>query len=475
MAAASKTLESLQRLVRLVVLSDDRKSVLMYKYKKHWDAPYAGFKLDFANCNLDAIYYLGQELRVDRNQSKDLTPMAELLGHTIATTLPRHPPYTNNSNEDMYHHKTSLVLVERNGQKLHLADKFEWKDSEFLESTLNALDGQKRTGNDLYGEVLKRLITLLREDVHHIDKWDIRMRPGWYSRASDWLTGVMAVDGAKVHSEVRCYRMNTLSTIVGAASNKGHYFCKSSTCGYGELEITKAVHHFFPHFTAELVASNEELYGFVTREFTQVESWDEENGKMRSIALELLASVQLASLRCRHELIQHGVPLFGLSEAAEQVGQWEVDLTMHKRDPSLNRLVQRYSKAVKERLYQLGQYKIPMTLVHGDFSTRNMAFRNGVQGRQAILFDWQLTCISHPFFDLLEGRRKFKGEALEAYLNRWKDFEPLERCREALQLALSVARLVRLRYYVLGMRCDTLEKFPEVVRAFHGEWGKMVN
>lgn len=90
---------------------------------------------------------------------------------------------------------------------------------------------------------------------------------------------------------------------------------------------------------------------------------------------------------------------------------------------------------------KLAQFNIPNTLVHGDFHAGNIS----QQGHRTIIFDWTDACISHPFFDLpifIDFDAASHEEVLrDAYLACWIAYEPIERLREAYQIAEILAAL----------------------------------
>jgi hypothetical protein len=92
---------------------------------------------------------------------------------------------------------------------------------------------------------------------------------------------------------------------------------------------------------------------------------------------------------------------------------------------------------------ELARYRVPMTLEHGDLHPWNIAVRDGAW----IVYDWSDSCLSHPFFSMVTmlGRTgsiadcpDADGRLRDAYLQEWTAFEPMERLREAFDLAQSL-------------------------------------
>lgn len=94
-------------------------------------------------------------------------------------------------------------------------------------------------------------------------------------------------------------------------------------------------------------------------------------------------------------------------------------------------------------MQRLKTYKIPLTLIHGDFEMRNAGSKKGGDGEEKIVFlDWERAFISHPFFDF-QNLRNSDPHLVEAYLSRWSEYECAERARECFELAYPLGWLVK--------------------------------
>ncbi len=100
---------------------------------------------------------------------------------------------------------------------------------------------------------------------------------------------------------------------------------------------------------------------------------------------------------------------------------------------------------------KLAQYDIPETLQHDDFHDGNIFLNpDGFK-----FFDWAESFIAHPFFTLVVTLRsiayRFKlyeqspelSELETLYLKEWQNFAPLDRLREAFDLAMTLGRINR--------------------------------
>lgn len=83
------------------------------------------------------------------------------------------------------------------------------------------------------------------------------------------------------------------------------------------------------------------------------------------------------------------------------------------------------------------EYKVPITLEHGDVHDGNLIEFNLGECR---LIDWETASINHPFLCLVcyfyesSLSDELKFEIVESYLAPWQVFEPMERLRELLEL-----------------------------------------
>src|SRR5690606_29015960 len=97
--------------------------------------------------------------------------------------------------------------------------------------------------------------------------------------------------------------------------------------------------------------------------------------------------------------------------------------------------------------YDLLEYKVPLSLEHGDLWANNIAMQND----RFVYFDWSDVAITHPFFSLLfflaEIEIDFpempdvRERLLRAYLTPWIHFETIEDLLHATQLAQPLAAL----------------------------------
>ncbi|HEX8034591.1 MAG TPA: phosphotransferase [Ktedonobacterales bacterium] len=107
---------------------------------------------------------------------------------------------------------------------------------------------------------------------------------------------------------------------------------------------------------------------------------------------------------------------------------------------------------------ELAAYRVPLSLEHGDFWANNVA----VTPDGYLFFDWSDASISHPFFSLAGFLRDlvplFPNVAnlhmrlINAYLEPWTCYAPME----TLQTAFALARVLAQLHFAITYQRDIL-------------------
>ena len=159
------------------------------------------------------------------------------------------------------------------------------------------------------------------------------------------------------------------------------------------------------------------------------------------------ARLQIASATRVDELLAAGCLDRRLDVLARHVDALLGDAdTLSYLKPDEVRELHTLGPRLKELCAELARYEVPMALVHGDLHTGNIA----AQGGHYTIFDWTDACVAHPFFDLatiLYSAGRFpdipdaRARMRDAYLSHWTAFAPMERLREAADLADTLGTL----------------------------------
>ena len=106
-----------------------------------------------------------------------------------------------------------------------------------------------------------------------------------------------------------------------------------------------------------------------------------------------------------------------------------------------------FEPELKRRVARLETFELPTVLEHGDLWQNNVQIVSG----RGFFFDWTDANLTHPLLSLPLGTFETgpwgDGAIVDAYLEPWTRFAPLERLREAPQDAQPLAELHRAMHY----------------------------
>jgi aminoglycoside phosphotransferase (APT) family kinase protein len=133
------------------------------------------------------------------------------------------------------------------------------------------------------------------------------------------------------------------------------------------------------------------------------------------------------------------------------------EIALSQLQPEEIKQLKNFAPYLQKFCSQLASYQIPQTLVHGDLHLGNVAFCKG----NYLFFDWTDSCISHPFFDMIElffySKKKTNSSDLkdlqQEYLAQWTAYEPMPRLLEAWTLAKTLCALHHAVSYQYIVAC----------------------
>ncbi len=189
-------------------------------------------------------------------------------------------------------------------------------------------------------------------------------------------------------------------------------------------------------------------------------------------ALTLYANLQKESINEVSELIELGVPDWRLEKLPGLYQKLLNFKDLFIKDgldfTEFEALVQLAPK-FENLCQQLGQYRIPETLEHGDFQDNNFL----IQNNHLTINDWGDSVISHPFFslisflwsakrnhNLLEGSENYLY-LKSRYLNQWLEYESSERIEEAFQIATKINSIKFVNNFHRTTLCPGMETLGE--------------
>jgi hypothetical protein len=230
-----------------------------------------------------------------------------------------------------------------------------------------------------------------------------------------------------------------------------------------EIAITRHLGELFPHNAPHLLDEERDERWMVMRDYgprtldkeTDITHWEG--------AFQTLAAMQVGAAK---ELIDF---LFKVG-CPDRRWDWlatQIDALMQAPAESLAgdtfaltttelRSLQMRLPEFQGWLRELQTYAVPMTLEHGDFWAGQVIVRPWQLGVTYTIIDWSDCSISHPFFSLLflyddepglPAAPDAREQLIQIYLSAWTAYEPMERLRAALDLAMKVAPLYYAAIY----------------------------
>lgn len=428
--------------IRTLVLSSDGTKVMMRADEDGlWDLPYHVFEPSHIDNYLACVPALQKQLELQDCQPC-FSVITELLGNFVVRHARKCPTVVLIG-------FARLVWLEKHVDHIDLPPGWDWKHVGFVHS----LEAPKEYDRAFEKSMIQTGALMIREPSLMRELSQPRHQQGWIRRAGLWLKDVAMEQGATVENVVCQVRVSPCSTILSVKSTSGRFFLKSPNDGPTEIKITVAIQQIMPDRTLEVVGVSEELNSFVSKEFETVYERKDEESRLHFMMVRELASLQLASVEHKEALMATECPLLGPEELILELDEWLADAGLWTATPPIMKSLEKLAPHMKELLLGLQDYNIPLTLTHGDFARRNVGFKKSSQDEQGlILFDWQCTAISHPFFDFHDFDREVSGATLDEYLKHWTRFESLKRCREAYDIAHGLGWLLKLRVTIINFR-----------------------
>ena len=320
--------------------------------------------------------------------------------------------------------RVQLLLVEPHGvecKNIELTQGAQWKHAEFVPSIFPKSDGA------LYKIMRGVILECLDQSSGFLESLsDERYRPGWFKRASAFLVQLIQSRGATVHGHVVQWHMSYTSTMLLVNSSLGNYFLKSPASGCNETSITAIVAELFPDMCPSVKGISKELNCFVSYEFDHNKPEDIKDAVMA------LGRLQRKSVEHVERLAEAGCAVRKIEKVAEAANEWPQKFLSLNRDPDC---FSSMIPVIEELCEELKEFRIPMALVHGDFSLGNVGFAERDGRRDLVIFDWQYAYIGHPFCDFHRVHKHISEDVRDGYLKLWSDFEDIDRARRAYNIA----------------------------------------
>lgn len=406
----------------MLLFDGDYSAVLMIRSGDSWDLPYFVYPDTLKYC----IHLCCEDLEkaLSLSAPSDVAPfivMAELHGEVESC----------GKNEDSEVGFSRLMLTECHLKHLPLPRHAAWKKSSFLTSLL-----QNSEISDDSRFCIEDVLRYLREPQSLVSVCvDQRYKYGWYERAATWfLSSVFGEGRSGLRRSIVQEQVIATSTVMRVDTNRGAFYLKAPALGLNEVSITTKIVSLFPDSSPTIIATSTELNCFIARGFHKVDLDESRYAEL----VKKLAYFQFGSLNFIEDLKEAGCDVRSPRRMAERLQEWAGDRDMERTFNDMFPKYRSYVPVFVELLGKLNAFNLPLTLVHGDFSNGNAAFKTEEEEEDnLILFDWQYACIAHPFFDLHEVtvQNDFPENVINDYLDLWAEYESRERAREAYEIA----------------------------------------
>ncbi len=274
--------------------------------------------------------------------------------------------------------------------------------------------------------------------------------PGWFGRASTWMTARMTALGRPATTPPRVVYLWGISIVLRAESAAGAMYLKASAPIFRhEAAVTAALAEATPGLVTRVAAVEPEEGWLLMDDHGQVHLGDAEQERW-VLGLEAHATIQQAWTARTGDLTRAGAAIRPISELADALPRFADRDSLASQLSAADRRAWGSAMpgfvAACRRLDELGPAQ---TLVHGDFHPWNVA--DEPAGPR--VFDWTDAAVSHPFTDLAVYVTRARDVALrramrDSYLARWAGLLEPDPLAEAGELSIVVGTLYQVDSYL---------------------------
>lgn len=289
-----------------------------------------------------------------------------------------------------------------------------------------------------------------------------------------WAESTLISEGYVFQGSWEMVRAMPWSTVSSLNTSKGRVMLKSMARPFSkEMTILQRLEACSQGFATRVIALDETLGCFLMPDAGET---------LRSVmqknfytgcwerAVHMCATLQVATLPYVDKFLKDGVNDWRLDKMPALYGallqQHDVWLADGLSENEL-RLLKDKTTSITSWCKELALYDIPETLEHGDFQDNNILLK----GDKLTISDWGDAIITHPFFscvmcvDSAIRNHNINDAAVWqivlAYLSTWEQFLPLNRLKQAYDVACRLHPVVAALSYIRFYECKDIEQFPE--------------
>ncbi len=415
-------------LISLVVPNADQAHVLFVADGDQWKLPLFTLQTVFNN-----LYMLSRSIKAEMG--------ADMV---VLRTLARQA--------DEEAHMTRVVwLMENRSQDWNPAEDARWVDRRALDG-LTLVDEWMRPALETCLDTLTSPAPAERPD------W---FQPGWFAQAEVWINTVLAAQGYTLLRPVEQFKQGTISSVLRVETSAGHiYFKVALTLPLfgNEPKLCSILGQLYPQYVSAPIAIDEARRWMLSTDFGSELRNSNPDVAVLETVVKSFARLQIETAGKIDTLFAAGCLDRRIEVLMGQIDDLLADEACYAELKADEKTAwQACGDRLKALCQQVTTYNLPYTLVHGDFHAGNIA----TQGERVLFFDWTDACVAHPFFDLpvlIGDDLEAHTEVLrEVYLAEWTAYEPLERLREAYDIASVLGALhqaVSYRGIMNGVEAD---------------------
>jgi hypothetical protein len=280
-------------------------------------------------------------------------------------------------------------------------------------------------------------------------------KQGWRVSAEAWIQQQLAQQNLKLTGAIEQVRARARSCVLRVPTSDGLIYFKAVPSAFAyEPVLTRVLNQLRPGSTPTVLAIDVGRAWMLTRDFgtpaplVDLSKWQ--------TALKQYAQIQIEMTDRVSSLLAIGCPNRNLDQLVSQIESLlRDDIALFTGTYAELRSDEAAQLAasmptIQDMCYDLLDFNLPQTLEHGNLVTKNLIERE----EGYLYFDWSDSSVTHPFFDLLDilhesamFQRDVRQALIQAYLEPWTDYAPMERLLRAVELALPLAALHRALVY----------------------------
>ena len=284
--------------------------------------------------------------------------------------------------------------------------------------------------------------------------------PGWFRVAGGWIVGALEAAGLELASPIAQLRSWQRCSLFRASTSAGDAYFKAVPPQWGhEPALTAYLAGRFPALSPTVLASGVDQGYLLLADFGGRPLADVDDPEAWTVAYAALGRMQRELADDVDVLSGLGVPIQGPAEILPRIGLMLRDERRlragmeHGLEPGQVALLHAAEPDIIAACERLATGPIPLSLDHGDFWPGNIRWTDA----GPLIFDWSDATITHPFFSLVMAADEIDGalpahpdlrqRVIDAYLDVWTGFAPLDELRAIFADAMLVAPLHQVLMY----------------------------